>query len=197
MPALNSKTLFRTYMWRAVGTAGLERGELLQAERHWIMSGTILRLSDSGPAEVRYEIISDARWYTSIANVSFQNDQGKKELQITRDDDAWYANGKRLQLPRDCTDVDLAWSPSTNTLPIRRLNLNIGASSGPLTAAWVRLPELTVEALQQTYERTGPRAYIYRSRGGSFKANLTVDGDDLIIHYEGAWERLGQTGNGG
>lgn len=176
-------------MWRAVGTEGHERGELLQAERHWIMSGTILRLSDGGPAEVKYEIISDAQWCTRI--VSRQNDQGKKELQITRDDDSWYADGKRLQLPRECTDVDLAWSPSTNTLPIRRLHLNIGISSGPLTAAWVRLPELTVEALQQTYERTGPRAYIYRSRGGSFKANLTVDEDYLIVDYEGAWKRVG------
>lgn len=84
MPALKSKTLLRTYMWRAVGTEGLERGELLQAERHWIMSGTILRLPDSGPAEVKYEIISDAQWCTRIVNVSRQNDQGKKELHITR-----------------------------------------------------------------------------------------------------------------
>jgi uncharacterized protein len=189
---VKSKRLLRTYMWRAVGKDSLERGQLWQDEQHWIMNGTILRLSDSDPAEVRYEIICDARWCTGIANISCQNDQGKRELRLSRNDDGWYANETRLQLPRDCTDVDLAWSPSTNTLPIRRLQLNVGGISGPLTAAWVRLPELRVEALQQTYERTGPHSYIYRSGGGSFKANLTVDEDDLIVDYEGVWGRIGQ-----
>jgi hypothetical protein len=190
MLALNSKTLLKTYMWRTVGKEGLERGELLQAEQHWIMSGTILRLADTGPAEVKYEIITDVRWSTRTTNVSYRDDRGNKELQITRGDDGWYANGKRLQLSGDCIDVDLAWSPSTNTLPIRRLNLDIGADSGPLTAAWIRLPELAVEPLQQTYERTGPRAFRYGSRDGSFKANLTVDDNNLIVDYEGVWKRI-------
>ena len=197
MLLVNSKSVLRTYMWRAVGNDGLERGQLWRDEHQWIMNGTILRLSDSGPAEVRYEIICDARWCTRIANISCQDDQGKRELRISREDDGWHANGNRLQLPEDCTDVDLAWSPSTNTLPIRRLQLNVGYDSGRLTAAWIRLPELSVEALQQTYERTGPREYIYRSLGGNFKANLTVDDEDLIIDYAGVWERIGNSKNGG
>ena len=197
MLLVNSKSVLRMYMWRTVGNDGLECGQLWRDEQHWIMNGTILRLSDSGPAEVRYEITCDARWRTRSANISCQNVQGKRELRISRDDEGWHANGNRLQLPGDCTDVDLAWSPSTNTLPIRRLQLSVGCDSGPLTAAWIRLPELSVEPLQQTYERTGPRAYIYRSRGGSFKANLTVDDDDLIIDYAGVWERIGKSNNGG
>jgi uncharacterized protein len=193
MPVQNSKTLRATYMWRTVGSAGLERGELHQGEQHWIMSGTILRASNGGPAEVRYKIICDAQWRTKSAKVCCQDDLSTRELQVTREDGGWYVNQKRLELPGDCTDIDLAWSPSTNTLPIRRLALKIGAQSGPLTAAWVRLPALTIEPLPQTYERMGPHAYIYRSRGRSFKASLTVDEDSLVVDYEGAWERIGKT----
>ena len=81
MLALNSKTLLTTYMWRTVGKEGLERGELLQAEQHWIMSGTILRLADTGPAEVKYEIITDVQWSTRTTNVSYRDARGNKELQ--------------------------------------------------------------------------------------------------------------------
>lgn len=122
-------------MWRALREPGLERGDLLQSEGHWILRGAILRLSACRPAKVRYEIISDSQLRAEIADVSCHDDQGKTELQIKRDVDGWYGNDKRLNLPLDCTDVDLAWSPSTNTLPIRRLNLNVGADSGPLVAA--------------------------------------------------------------
>lgn len=196
VPELNSETVYRTYMWRAVMSDGLERGEWLQAGHCWIMRGTILRLSDSGPTEVRYEITTDDKWLTRTANISCETDRGKKDLRITRDNESWYANGKRLQLPKGCMDVDLAWSPCTNTLPIRRLNLSIGSNSGLLIAAWVRLPELTVESLPQSYERTGPQTYIYTSRGG-FRAALSLDEDDLVVDYEGVWKRIGENKNGG
>ena len=181
------------YMWRAVGVDGLERGELQKTEQHWSLTGTILRSSDRGPAEVGYQLICDAHWRTRSAEVYCRDDRGKTELRIPRDDDGWHSNGERLQLPSECTDLDLAWSPSTNTLPIGRLNLKIGERSGLLTAAWVRLPEMRVEALRQTYERTGSHTYIYRSRDGAFAAKLVVDEDGIVVNYGGVWERCAKT----
>ena len=180
-------------MWRAVGAEGCERGELIEAEGDWIMRGTILRLCETGPAEVKYEIVSDTGWRTKSAHLSCRDDRGESELRIAHEGDRWYANDKPLLLPKECIDIDLAWSPSTNTLPIRRLNLAVGVVSGPVTAAWIRMPALTVKALHQRYERTGPHAYIYSSRDGSFRANLTVDEDGLVVHYEAAWDRIGTT----
>jgi hypothetical protein len=54
-------------------------------------------------------------------------------------------------------DVDLGFSPLTNTLPIRRLGL-LGAAPGTsstITAAWVLVPALTVVAARQTYTVLG------------------------------------------
>src|SRR5712664_99467 len=39
-------------------------------------------------------------------------------------------------------DIDLAVTPATNTLPIRRLNLEVGQSQ-EVTAAWLKFPDLT------------------------------------------------------
>lgn len=66
-------------------------------------------------------------------------------------------------------DIDLGWSPSTNTLPIKRLNLEIGQSSGELIAAWVRFPELTLQPLPQEHIRLAERQYRYSSRGSAFR----------------------------
>ncbi len=55
--------------------------------------------------------------------------------------------------------------------------------------AWVRFPELTVELLPQSYERLDERVYRYTSRDGGFRADLTVDEEQLVIDYEGVWKR--------
>lgn len=158
MPSSDSETVISTHMWRSLRTEGYERGELLERGKNRVLRGTILRVSENGPAEVRYKIITDQRWSTRAAQIICWDDLGQRELRIVREDNRWYANERPLPLHSDCEDVDLAWSPSTNTLPIRRLGLAIGSRSGPPTAAWIRLPELIVEPLQQTYQRTGQTA---------------------------------------
>src|SRR5207245_10458825 len=87
---------------------------------------------------------------------------------------------------RPCTDVDLEISPSTNTIPIRRLNLALGQDS-EVIAAWVRFPALTVELLPQRYTRTGANQYRYASR--DFVTDLEVDDLGLVTRYEGGWSR--------
>ena len=87
---------------------------------------------------------------------------------------------------RRCTDIDLEISPSTNTIPIRRLNLGIGKES-EVSAAWVRFPGLTVEPLHQRYARTGTNRYRYASR--DFATDLEVDDLGLVTRYEGGWSR--------
>ncbi len=86
-------------------------------------------------------------------------------------------------------DVDLGFTPATNTLPIRRLTRAVGEAVD-VTAAWVRFPELTVEPLPQRYVRLDERRYRYASSGGAFVAELEVDDLGLVVRYEGGWERV-------
>jgi hypothetical protein len=43
-----------------------------------------------------------------------------------------------------CVNIDLNFSPSTNLLPIRRLDLSVGASA-IVRAAWLRFPGMNVQ----------------------------------------------------
>jgi hypothetical protein len=65
--------------------------------------------------------------------------------------------------------------------------------SADVTAAWIRLPALTVEPLAQQYTRTGEHSYRYASRGGAFTADLTVDDFGLVVRYGEYWERVDHT----
>lgn len=190
MNSTPKRQLVRSCLWRRIKGSGLERFELLREEDRWILGGTILAMDDQGHAEARYEVVCDAAWRTERTQVSLRDATGERSLRLTTRDGRWYRNANEETGLRGCVDVDLGWSPSTNTLPIRRLALLVGRSSGPLIMAWIRFPELTIEPLPQEYQRVSERAYRYTSRGGAFAADIEVDDTYVVVNYQGIWQRV-------
>jgi|SRR5215813_4386298 len=182
--------LIRTGLWQWVQGPGLERVQLLTAPDQWILRGTILTLAEHGAAEARYEIVCDSAWHTRSADISLNDGYSERRLSIRTEHGRWYANEQLSETVDGCIDIDLGWSPSTNTLPIRRLQLDIGQSSGSIVAAWVRFPDLILEPLPQKYLRVSDQQYRYSSRGGAFVAEISVDDQGLILDYEGLWRRV-------
>jgi uncharacterized protein len=180
----------RSGLWRRLDGRSWERFELTRHDALWRLSGTILVRGDSGPAEARYEVTCDPGWRTLRTTVTLRDDAGERSLELVADGGRWSADGVDVAAVRGCVDVDLEWSPSTNTLPIRRLEVPVGGATGTLRMAWVRFPALTVEPLPQEYRRLAPERYHYTSGGGSFEADIEVDADSLVTAYEGAWERV-------
>jgi uncharacterized protein len=178
-----------TGLWRWLQGTGLERFEFLRTADEWIFRGTILTLVHDAATEARYEITCDHSFRTKAANISARDGVGERTLKIAAESGRWYENGIENQTVAGAIDIDLGWSPSTNTLPIKRLGLKIGQTSGEFNATWVRFPELTLQPLPQEYLRLGDRKYRYSSRGGAFVAELLVDEDDLVLGYEGFWQR--------
>jgi|tagenome__1003787_1003787.scaffolds.fasta_scaffold20978460_4 hypothetical protein len=179
----------KTCVWRLVNGIGCERAQLSHEGNDWVLRGRIIRIAEHGPTEVDYAVFCDPKWRTRSAKISLSDRTGERSLDLTSENGTWSQNGLRLSNVEGCLDIDLEWSPSTNTLPIRRLNLSPGRSSGRITAAWVRFPELRVEPLEQSYECLTGQAYIYRSHGGAFRARISVDADKLVVDYEGLWRR--------
>jgi uncharacterized protein len=190
MKGTSAPQLIRAGWWRWVPTAGLERFELLHSAEGWILLGAILTLASGGGAEARYEIRCDLAWNTKRAEISVRDSQGERSLRVRKENGRWYENGRPNNTLDGCDDIDLEWSPSTNTIPIRRLRPAVGETSGILTAAWIRFPSLRVEKLPQEYRRVSERQYVYTSHNGSFTAEITVDDQDLVLDYQGFWHRV-------
>lgn len=88
-----------------------------------------------------------------------------------------------------CDDVDLRCTPFTNTVPIRRLQLGIGASAD-VKAAMVDVETLGVVPVRQRYERISDRRYAYTNVDSGFSAVLDVDAYGLVLDYPEQFERI-------
>ncbi len=150
--------------------------------------GTVVGAVDNLPLRVEYRVLADPSGVTTAAHVRQWHGFEQRTLTLTRDPKGnWTRDGAKERKLKGCTDVDLGITPSTNTLPIRRLQLAAGASA-TIRAAWVRFPELTVEKATQTYTRIDEATWRYAS--GSFEAELVVDDDGLVASYA-VWRRTG------
>src|SRR5580692_4233972 len=107
--------LVQTGLWQWIKSTGLERFELLQLADEWILRGTILVLAEGGLAEARYHVVCDERWTTRRANISIRDKSGERIVQIITENSRWLVNGRADEALAGCTDIDLEWSPSTNT----------------------------------------------------------------------------------
>jgi hypothetical protein len=137
-----------------------------------------------------YEIYCDENCLTLRVQVERTIGNDVKNLSLNvQSRGVWRSSGQELRDVRGCDDVDLALTPATNTLPIRRLNLQIGSSESVI-AAWVKFPELKVQPLFQRYTRLSKDTYRYESNTG-FSAEIVVDDLGLVTAYPGGWERIG------
>ncbi len=148
--------------------------------------GTILGAEDGVPVRIEYRVLAGANGLTTAVHVRDLRGFEQRTLTLARDaKGGWSVDGKPARSLRGCTDVDLGCSPSTNTLPIRRLRAGIGVVQ-TIRAARVRFPELLVERVEQTYARLDESTWRYAS--GPFEAELSVDDDGLVTTYA-EWQR--------
>jgi hypothetical protein len=171
------------------------RSDEVEADEHCTLSlretglslvGTVIGAEGGLPVRVEYRVLADRAGLTTATHVRDLRGFETRTIALERDSkDRWTVGGIVARSLKGCTDVDLGCSPSTNTLPIRRLRLAIGASH-TIQAAWIRFPELTVVKAKQTYTRLDEFTYRYAS--GTFEAELTVDDDGLVAAYA-EWRR--------
>lgn len=161
--------------------AGAERCSIRPSGRGWTLSGVVVASYDERPIDASYRVTVDERWATRSVAVTVDELTQPRRLRLDRSaDDTWTIDGVAAPMLDGCVDVDLGVTPLTNTLPIRRLDLDIGVEQ-QIDVAWVRFPELRVERGRQVYERV--TADIWRYSSDDFTAELAVDEDGLVISY--------------
>jgi hypothetical protein len=164
-----------------------------------IMRGTVILLLNDKPALITYVIITDANWRTRSVKIKQQassNPTRRIYLEIDQDQN-WRKNIKErssdspvvLDLASGLNDVDLQVTPSTNTLPINRLDLKEGESR-KIDVLWISFPDLTLGRQQQKYSKIDERFYIFEIPSIDFVAKLEVDTFGLIVNYDNLWRRL-------
>jgi hypothetical protein len=176
-------------VWVRHDLPGREACRLLRIAAGWRLDGVAVLADDGRAYRLDYSIECDPDWVTRSAGVRAWAGNRTIDVLVVRDRDGqWKLNGCVCEGVAGCMDIDLNFSPSTNLLPIRRLDLAVGASA-QVRAAWLTFPGFQLEPLEQSYTRLGPERYRYESSNGGFQAEVTVDPIGLVIEYGKLWSR--------
>jgi hypothetical protein len=142
------------------------------------------------PFAARYAIQLDRDWRTVRAHVWGRSASGVYERRLEADGrGGWRIDGVAAPALDGLWDVDLEASAMTNAFPVRRMRLAVGdAADAP--AAYVRALDLSVEPLEQRYERLpdgpgGGERYAYGAPRFGTSCELVYAPDGFVVDYPG------------
>ncbi|MFM0327083.1 putative glycolipid-binding domain-containing protein [Caballeronia glebae] len=181
--------------WSQQDGAGLEHLVLNETRDGVVIESAVVGDDEARAFGLVYRIECDARWQVTRLALKLA---GGASLDLHRSDGnngdahAWTdAHGEPQESLRGCIDVDITATPFTNTLPIRRLQLERGERR-VIRVVYVRVPELTVSPAEQAYTCVEPnRRYRYEGLDTDFTADITVDESGLVLDYPGLFKRVG------
>jgi hypothetical protein len=174
-------------LWRRLDQPGHESALLSEGSAGAVLKGAAVFRELGRSCQLDYRIVCDDLWRTVSVRVTGWVDT--MPIGIAIDVDAareWTFSGRPCHDLIGCDDIDLSFSPATNLLPMRRLQLAVGARAS-VRAAWLRFPGMTLEPLDQIYERTSASQYRYESGHGSFVAILETNAAGFVTRYPGLW----------
>ncbi|HVE57729.1 MAG TPA: putative glycolipid-binding domain-containing protein [Pyrinomonadaceae bacterium] len=178
----------QSILWRRLDKPGHEFARLFLDNSCWQLNGTAVFVHDKKPCRLDYRLKCSSEWETLAGRISGSIGEKPIEIEISVEPNRrWRLNGQECAQVAGCIDLDLNFSPLTNTLPIRRLNLNIGEKA-EVCAAWLKFPGFQIEPLGQSYYRIDRATYRYESSGGRFAANLKVNETGFVTDYPNLWQ---------
>jgi len=177
--------------WKAVGWLALEHLHVRDDANGVHADGLIVGTFDGAPLRVHYQLECDRGWRTSAIRVNDLNTDERIELQHPASEGWRESNGAERADLADAIDVDIAATPFTNTLPIRRLRLDPGRAQ-EVTVVYIAVtPSLSFRPVRQRYTRLASAAdsdrYLYESLESEFKRELVVDPNGFVIDYPDVW----------
>lgn len=175
-------------VWRRLDVPGVEWCEVAATDEGIALDGLALVDWEGVAHRVEYRIELDDAARTRRVAVRDRAGSEDVELELEADGLGTWRRGEEVVVTSpDAIDVDLGFSPLTNSLPIWRYDLEVGESR-QIDVAKVLFPSLAVERGRQTYTRIGPLAWRYEC--GTFAAELEVGEDGLVERYGNHWEAV-------
>jgi hypothetical protein len=167
----------------------LEHGSehlVLQEENIIEANGLAVGVVNDAVCRIKYHVICDTDW--NVTMVKVEDLLNKKEILLTKTkDNKWLDEGNRIREDlHSCSDVDIMVTPFTNTLPIRRLNLDLHGAR-EIAVMYVRIPNLNVAKLHQRYTYVSDdqigKVFKYDNLTSGFTSELRIDADGLVTDY--------------
>jgi uncharacterized protein len=138
---------------------------------------------------VDYDITLNERWEVMTFRVDGRYDElivafgGKKE------NGRWIVNDEPLPECETCFDIDISLTPFTNTLPIKRLDLEEGVRTR-IDVLYIDIFENTIGRRQQLYQKLPDDRYRFENVPKDFEATIKFDADSFVKTYPGLFRQV-------
>src|SRR5579862_6444267 len=145
--------------WRRLDLPGTDEAELASVSDGFKIDGHAVFVAPEGMVDLDYSVLTGPDWMTRAAAIRGSIGAGEVDLEIeVNRERGWTLNTALVPAVADCIDLDLGFTPATNLLSIRRLNLKIGARC-EIVAAWLPFPSDELQPLRQIYARLTRHEY--------------------------------------
>jgi len=176
--------------WQNWAGQSLEHLVLREGPDAIVAESAILGMADEGAFAARYEIVCDRSWRVREVQIELIGEE--RRIELASDGVGHWSDGSGVRLTQleGAVDIDLTVTPFTNTLPIRRLNLQEGKSAD-IVVLYIELPDLSLSTDPQRYTCLEPgRRYRFESLDSDFLREIETDEHGLVVTYPGLFRRL-------
>lgn len=165
------------------------------------VQSTVVTEREGAPLTVTYELRVDSAWRTRSLTVECRGAESGPVSLTAAEPGAWTVetgsvaagdadDGGAAALD-GCLDVDVAVTPFTNTLPVRRLDLAVGEAA-VVDVVYVSVPDGSLSRARQRYTRrpgdcSGP-SYRYESLTTGYETELALDHEGFVRVYPGLYD---------
>jgi hypothetical protein len=187
------------FTWQGADGRAMESARVLFGGGGLRALGRSVRAVPGEPAfTASYRLVVNDEGVLARLAVTTATAERERTLTLNRTEDGYWmldnGSGSGRQEFDGALDVDLAYSPLFNALPIRRLGLQREAGDHQLPMVFVSLPTLEVRPDTQRYRTVTPldgdgRAVV-NFESTRFSSDLVVDTDGVVLDYPGLATRL-------
>lgn len=175
-------------LWRRLDSPGHDACRLEETSAGWQLEGTAVFRHNGGPAQLVYRVTCDPAWRTRNGEVhGWLGAQAVGFSTARTAAGVWTLNEAVLSGLGNCVDLDLGFTPATNLLQLRRIELAIGHAAD-VPVAWLDVSAGTLAVLPQRYERRSETTYWYEAPRFDYAALLEVTPAGFVRRYPGLWE---------
>lgn len=177
-----------TFFWRRLDKPGHDCCRLFKVSTGWKLHGMAVFVDAGQPCSFAYEVSVDPIWRTRYATITGTWGRKEIDMRVRRTVGGQWRVGAVIQhAVSGCVDIDLGFTPATNMLAIRRLELAVGQQV-EAPAAWLALPSTKLRVLPQTYLRSTKLGYDYAAPTVGYKGRLHVSNLGAVVQYPGLFE---------
>ena len=168
--------------WTMLNGAHVSSVDLTWENEGWTANGTI------GADDATFVVRMSAQWV--VQQFLLFRDMDEPDLWLATDGHGRWGemNGAHRTELDGCIDIDLAGTPFTNVIPIRRLPLHVGHSASQ-NVITINIETLGVTVVPQMYTRLDTHSWRYISLLTGKEVDVNVDEHGFVIDEPGSFKR--------